>query len=419
MKNSQNKKESIWILNHYAITPNMPGGIRHFDFGKELAKRGYRVTIFASSFHHGQRKELQLTGKEKYKIENVDGINFVWIKTFPYQKNDWQRVLNMISYMWRSYLLGRKIVKINQNIQKPDVIIGSSVHLLAVLSAYWLSKKYKAKFIMEVRDLWPQTLIDIGKFKENNPIVKFLRFLEKFLYKKAEKIITLLPYADKYITKLGISKDKIIWIPNGVDISRYKDFGKYNRGISNNFTLMYFGHHGEANALEVILKVAKILQKSKENLEFVFIGDGPEKLKLIQLAKDLKLQNVEFRDAVSKDKIAEITSEADAFIFNLKKAEVFEYGISPNKLFDYMTAGKPIIFSVNTTNSPVDETGCGISISPENPKEMAEAVIKLYQMSSEERKKMGQKGREYVKKYHNIPILVDKLEKVIQEVVNE
>ena len=172
---------NIWIFNHYAITPDMAGGTRHYDFGKELVKRGHEVTIFASSFHYSQHRELKLTWGEKYKVERVEGVNFVWIKTFPYQKNDWRRVLNMVSYAWKVYWIGRGIKKLDQDINKPDIIIGSSVHLLAVLSAYWLSKHYRAKFIMEVRDLWPQTLVDIGKFKENNPIIKILRIIEKFL----------------------------------------------------------------------------------------------------------------------------------------------------------------------------------------------------------------------------------------------
>ena len=185
----------IWIFNHYVVTPDMPGGTRHYDFGKELIKRGYKVTIFASSFNYSQHKELKLATHEKWKIENVDGINFVWIKTFPYQKNDWRRVINMISYMYRVYPLGKKITKIDKNIKKQDIIIGSSVHLLAVLAAYLLSKYYKVKFVMEIRDLWPQTLIDMGKFRKTNILIKTLNILEKFLYKRAERIITLFPLA--------------------------------------------------------------------------------------------------------------------------------------------------------------------------------------------------------------------------------
>jgi glycosyltransferase involved in cell wall biosynthesis len=408
--------KNIWILNHYAITPDMPGGTRHYDFGKELVKRGYNVTIFASSFHYTQHKELKLKKKEKYKIENFDGINFIWIKTFSYQKNNWRRVINMISYMWRVYWLGKKITKIDKNIKKPDVIIGSSVHLLAVLSAYYLSKCYKAKFIMEVRDLWPQTLIDFKKFKKNHPIVKILKSLEKFLYKKAQKIVVLLPLASKYITNLGINKNKVIWIPNGVNLNKFKELKK-TKNKNEHFKIIYLGAHGQANALETILNAAKIIQEKNKykKIKFTFIGDGAEKKNLEKYSKKLLLKNVKFCPPIEKQKIPEALTEADILIFNLKKSDVFKYGISSNKLFDYMAATKPIIFSANTANNPIREARCGLPVPPENPKKMAEAIIKLYKMSPEERNKMGQRGREYVEKYHSIPVLVDKLEKVFLE----
>lgn len=140
---------NIWIFNHYAITPNLPGGIRHFDFEKKLVKRGYKVTIFASSFHHNLFKETKEYKKDKFIIEEYEGVRFVWLETFPYSGNDWRRVINMLSYSIRAYKVGRKL-----NIEKPDIIIGSSVLLFAVFIAYFLSKKYKTHFIMEVRDLW-------------------------------------------------------------------------------------------------------------------------------------------------------------------------------------------------------------------------------------------------------------------------
>ena len=408
----------IWIFNHYAVTPDMPGGTRHYDFAKELTKKGHQVTIFASSFHYSLHRELKLTKNEKWKAEKVDGVNFVWIKTFPYQRNDWRRVLDMISYMYRAYLVGRAIVKRIKDIEKPDIIIGSSVHLLAVLTAYWLSKYYKAKFIIEVRDLWPQTLVDMGRFNKNNLIIKTLSTLEKFLYQKARKIITLLPLAKNYIISRGINENKIVWIPNGVNLINFRSIKKIRQ--NEQFKVVYLGAHGLANALNVVLEAAKIIQsKNYKDIKFIFIGDGAEKKNLIKYSEELNLHNTEFRPPVDKERIFTVLNEADVLIFNIKKSDVFKYGVSSNKLFDYLAAARPVIFSVNAVNNPVEEAGCGTSIPPENPEMMAQAIIKLYQMSSEKREKMGQRGREYVEKYHNISVLAEKLEKVIQEVSNE
>lgn len=412
--------QNLWILNHYAVTPDMSGSTRHYDFAKELVKRGYEVTIFTSSFHYSQHKELKLTKNERCRVENIEGVNFVWIKTFPYQKNDWRRIVNIVSFTSQVYWLCRKITKITKSIKKPDIIIGSSPHPLAALSAYWLSKYYKAKFLVEIRDLWPQTLIDMKKFKEGNPMIIILRLLEKFLYQKAEKIITLLPLVENYIVSFGVNKKKIAYIPNGVNILNFRIVNQEKiEKYDNNFKVMYLGAHGIANVLEVILDAACIIQeKGYKNIKFIFIGDGTEKKNLISYANKLRLKNVEFRDFIKKQKIYYVLNEADLLLFNLRKLEVFKYGISSNKLFDYMMAGKPIIFSVNSGNNPVKEAGCGIFIPPENPEMMSEAIIKLYKISPEEREKMGKRGRAYVERYHSISVLTDKLEKVIKEVIH-
>ncbi len=406
---------NVWILNHYAITPDMPGGTRHYDFGRELVKRGYKVTIFASSFHYLRLKESKLKPDEEYRIENYEGINFVWVKTFPYKKNDWRRVLNMLTYSIKAYKVGRRLVKLSK-LEKPNVIIGSSVHLFAVLSAYFLSKCFKAKFIMEVRDLWPQTLIEVGEISKYHPIVLLFKALEIFLYKRAEKIITLLPFAHEYITSLGIKKEKIVWIPNGVDLSRFN----YTQRVSKNkhpnkFVVMYLGAHGKANALDVVVKAAKIVQnKGLNDVQFVFVGDGPEKPYLIKLAKNLNLTNIEFHAPIPKFQIPQKLLEASALLISTKNVSLYKYGISLNKLFDFLAASKPIIFATNARNNPVYEAKCGITVLPNSPEDLAEAVIKLHQLPREERIKMGKRGRKYVEKHFDIKKLVDKLEKVLR-----
>lgn len=406
---------NIWIFNHYAVTPDMPGGTRHYDFSTDLIKRGYEVTIFASSFHHAQHKETKLMPKENWKIEEVDKVNFLWIRTFPYQKNDWRRVISMFSYMIRSYNLGHKVCKLNLKIQKPDVIIGSSVHLLAPLAAYYLSKYYNAHFIMEARDLWPQTLIDIGQMSKYNPFIIILRNLEKFLYKRAERIITLLPYAYEYITSLGIEEKKITWIPNGVDLERYLDISKQKKDDSQ-FKVMYMGAHGLTDALDILLDTAKIIQDNKYNkIQFILIGDGAQKQNLIGYSNKLKLSNIEFRVPVKKTCVPNILEKADVFVSLMKDSKLYKYGVSANKEFDYAASGKPIILSGNPINNIVTEARCGLTVEPENPNALAAAIIELYGMEKEKREAMGKRGREYVEINYSIPVLVDRLEKIIDE----
>lgn len=403
-------RRTIWIFNHYAITPDLPGGTRHFDFGKELVKRGYKVTIFASSFHHNLHKETREYTKSNYVVEDYNGVRFIWIKTFPYSSNDWRRVINMLSYSVGAYEVAGKL-----DLEKPDIIIGSSVHLFAVFTAYLLSKKYKAPFVMEVRDLWPQTLIDMGMSKVH-PFVVLLGILERFLYKRANRIITLLPKAHEYIEKLNIPKDKIVWIPNGVDLERFNfsDDSISAKHDKSSFLITYAGSIGKANNLDILVEVADILKKNYPEIKFRLVGDGPEKERLIRLVKERSLNNVEFKGTVSKDEVAKILYESDALILFLRNYSIYKYGISLNKLFDYLSTGKPTIFSSNAVNNPVEEAKAGITVPPDCPKKLAEAVIMLYEMPEEKRAEMGKNGRNYVEKYYSIPVLVDMLESFIK-----
>lgn len=407
---------NLWILNHYAITPDLPGGTRHFDLGRELVKRGYQVAIFASSFHHYQHQDMKLRPDENWKVEHVEGVQFIWLRTFPYRRNDWRRVLNMISYMLRAWWLGYRVLKPVPEIGKPDVVIGSSVHLLAVLAAYWVAQHHQAKFIMEVRDLWPQTFIDMGVLNNSHPLARILRTLERFLYKRSERIITLMPLGGSYISAQGTDGKKIVWIPNGVDLARFSDV-KTKEKENGQFQVMYLGAHGQANALDVLLNAAKIVQdRGYQAIRFILVGDGPEKPRLVELAKELALENVEFCAPVPKSDVPEVLKEAEAAVFVLQDLPVYRYGVSLNKSFDYLGAAKPLILAGNPVNNPVEKAHCGLQVPPRNPAALAEAVIQLYEMAPEERRAMGERGREYVRKYHDWAILANKIEECIEEV---
>jgi glycosyltransferase involved in cell wall biosynthesis len=398
---------NIWILNHYAGTPETTQATRPFDISKELVKRGHNVTIFASSFSEYKFIEMRLKQGEKCKTESYDGIHFTWIRTFPYRRNDWRRVLNMLSYACRAFWIGKSLE------EKPDLIIGTSVHPLAALSAYLLSRLKKSRFFFEITDLWPQTIVDMGALSERNPIVWGLRILEKFLYRKAERIIVSLPYADRYITSFGIPGDKIVCIPQCIDFSRYEGLAEYDGGNARMFTIMYLGGHTMANALDVVLKAARITQdEGMSNIRFVFVGDGSEKRNLIELSEVWQLQNVEFRAAVPKNEIAKVMGEADAFVLCLRDIPLYKYGISMNKLCDYLVSGRPILFAANSRNNPVEEAEAGVTVPPENPEALAQAIKILLAMKPEERIQMGRNGQEHVKKHHDIRVLTDRLERL-------
>ncbi len=406
---------NIWLLNHYAHPPDLPGGTRHYDLGRELVKRGHRVIIFASSFHHYLHRETRLQLEERWKIEDVNGVKFVWVRTPPYQHNDRRRVQNMIAFALRVWRLGQSLPKLAPEIKNPDVVIGSSPHLLTPLAAYGVARRYRVPFVMEVRDLWPQTIIDMGELRARHPIIKALQMLERFLYYRAERIITLLPLAHEYITSCGIPREKIVWIPNGVDLSKFA-LVTNTYDSDEAFTVMYLGAHGQANALDVLIHAAKVVQdQSYQEIKFVLIGDGPEKPRLKELAEKLELKNLEFRDPVQKNEVSHALQQADATVFVLNDLQLYKYGISLNKLFDYLAARKPLILAGTPINNPLEEVQCGLTVPPQDPQALADVIIKLYQMPQEEREAIGRRGREYVEQYHAIPLLAEKLIQCLED----
>jgi len=245
---------NIWIFNQYAIPPDLPGGTRHYDLGRELVQRGHQVTIIATSFHHYMHKETRLKSGERWKVEDIGGVKFVWLRTPPYYRNDWRRVWNMMAFALRAWWIGRKLPEIVPDINKPEVVIGSSPHLLTPLVAYWTARHYRVAFVMEVRDLWPQAPIEMGIVKPTNPFAQALKVLERFLYCHANKIIILGPQMrDHIISSIGNDRN-IVYIPNGVDISRFKLEGLCKTDYE--FSVLYLGAHSPSNALEVLIFAA-------------------------------------------------------------------------------------------------------------------------------------------------------------------
>lgn len=336
---------NIWIFNHYAITPNFSGGTRHFDLAKQLVNKGHKVTIVASSFNHFARIETKsYNGKLKYQIEKIEGVNFLWIKTPPY-KNSLQRILNILFYSNRAYKVGKKLLASD----KPDLIIGSTVHPLAALVATKLAKINNILFYFEERDLWPQTFVDFSILSPKNPIVKLLYRLEEKLYKDSSKIIVLFDKAVNYVQSRSIDFKKVLYIPNGINEESIKNLKRAEKvdsllkGLENKFKIIYAGSHGEANYLNPIIDLASHLQEQNDNIHIIMIGDGVKKQELIEKAKSNNLVNVSFFNPISKGEMPYLLSRMDLSFISLKKSPLYKWGFSMNKIYDYMLSGLPLI----------------------------------------------------------------------------
>ena len=400
----------IWILNHYAAPPDQPAGTRHYDFGRVLTAQGHDVTIFASSFSHLSRQEEHLRPGERLRVDVIDGVRFVWIRTTSYTGNDHRRARNMMSYV-----LG--VLRAQSRFQRPDVIVGSSVHLAAAAAAFLIGRIRRVPFVFEVRDLWPRTLIDMGALQEGGAIARVLTTLESFLYRRARVVITLLPNAAQYIEGYGIPGEKIVYVPNGI-----ADYDASSSPASSDWPELmawiqqrhdagclvagYVGSHGRANGIDLLVEAARELRgRGEEKVALIFVGDGPEKERCERLAHDYHLTNTLFWHPVPKHAVPVILEALDVTLFCLRDIPVFKYGLSSNKLFDYLACGRPVISACAVEDMPVQESGGGICVPPEKPEAVADALIQLASMDEVERQAVGERGRRWVYQNHGATAL--------------
>jgi lipopolysaccharide/colanic/teichoic acid biosynthesis glycosyltransferase len=301
----------------------------------------------------------------------------------------------------------RNVCRSTDGLERPDVVLGSSVHLHAADAGRRLARRYRVPFVLEIRDVWPETLADVGGMSRLHPVYRYLRRMEKRLYRAADRVITLLPGMERYLDDHGVPPVFVRHIPNGVDPAMFPEPAP---AAGEPFTLTFFGAHGRANGLDTLVRAAELLKD--DGVRFLLVGDGPEKPALQETAGE----NVEFRDPVPKEDLRSVVAESHAFVFHLREMEVLRrYGVSANKLFEYLLSGRPTVFACVSLNNPVEEAGAGPCIPPRNPEALAEAARKLKGMPQEERDAMGRNGRAWVLEHRDIGKLAAKLETCLAE----
>jgi glycosyltransferase involved in cell wall biosynthesis len=298
-------------------------------------------------------------------------------------------------------------------LRDPDVIIGSSPHLFTGSAALKLARKYQVPFILEIRDPWPQILTEIGNISPIHPVIVVMKIIERKLYKHADAIVGVWPGMGEYIAERGGKKEKFVWIPNGINPDSVGTISKPE--TKDRLTLVYAGSHGVANDLDIILDTAKLIREGGlgDKVLFKLIGDGPEKPRLKRRVEDERLPNILLLDRMSWKEIREHFQKADGFIMHIKPLMCFKYGNSPNKLFDYMSAGRPVLFSINSHYNIVERARAGFTVDPVNPHSMLEGIRKLIGAGIDERWAMGLRGRKYIEKHHDIRNLASRYEEVL------
>ncbi|RAZ55866.1 glycosyltransferase family 4 protein [Campylobacter hyointestinalis] len=403
--------KNILIVNSYASAPSYGGGMyRHYYLAKEFNKMGYKTTIASASFSHLFTKFPVIDKSKTFTQEIVDGVDFIWLKSSKYKNSfDKKRVFTWFEFMFKLFFI-TKILK-----HKPDVIICSPTEVFSIIPCYFLAKKFKAKLVFEVRDIWPLSLIEIGKISKFHPFIMLMSLVEKFAIKKSDLLVSNLCCYDEHVKELNIFKP-FYWISNGISLEHIAQAKELPLNIKNlipkdKFIIGYTGKLGISNAMIYLIKAAKILKEHK-NLTFVIVGDGSEKNTLKDEAKDL--ENVIFIDPIKKEQISQMLALFDVCYIGLLDKELFKFGVSPNKLYDYMYVAKPVLESINTKNSIVKISQCGKCVKAQDENEIAKAILQLSNTPKQELQNMGKNGKEYILKHFTYDKLAQKYIEILQ-----
>lgn len=393
---------NILILSQSAGAPKYGMVLRNYYWAKALTDLGHEVDVVASSFSHSRNKQPK--SKLFVNTENIDGINYHWLWGAKHSgDNNLIRVLSMFLYGLYLYLPFSFLKK------KYDIVVFSSPPPFSAYPAVRIAKKNKAKFIYDIRDLWPLTPMLLGGYTSKNPLIRLMAHAEKYATNEADIVTAVPKSADKYLNNKEYDIGYYMHVPNALtsdllsvtehppelpdEIVNQIDLLKQ----SCDFLVVHPGAMGRANALDVLIKA---VNQTNENIGLVLIGDGPHKAKLKQLTEQLKISSrVLFLDPIPKNYMQKFLSYMDAGYCGLLDSPLYEYGASPTKLNDYMVAELPIIYATKEDNNVVETSDCGVVCKPEDISDVANSITQLHQMTKEDRDIMGAKGKSWLAEY--------------------
>ncbi len=398
---------NVLYIHQYFVTPSEPGGTRSYWISRELIRRGHQVTMITSTNkNHPEACET-----------DIDGIHVIYVK------NDYSNYMSAPRKIMSFLNFVRKAIQTGKKQKGIDMVFATSTPLTIGYVALRLKATKKWPYVFEVRDLWPEFPIQIGAIK-NPLLIKLLRAFEKRIYKKSEHVVALSPGMKDGVVKAGTSEEKVSMIPN---MSKPDKFYPHEKKLEvakqfgidqDKFNVIHFGSMGRANGLKYIIEAAKCLKdKGDESVNFIFMGEGATEPEITTLAEQYGLSNIKFLGNHKMDVVSEVVNICDASITSFLNLPILQTN-SPNKLFDSLSAGKPIIVnSAGWTKDMVEKDDCGFFCDPEKPEELAEKLL-LYKDDKETLERWGKNARKLSIEVYDKDILSSRVADVIEKAYN-
>lgn len=399
----------MWV-NQYAVPPSEPGGTRHFDFASALSEHGWTVELVAGDLSLVSRTySRRRSARDVRTIRTQEGgVEFRYLWASPYQKNDWRRLISMVTFG------ASAAVDLSTRRSVSDtVFVGSSPHLFAALGTWVAAVVRRRPFVFEVRDLWPETYVAVSGGSSTSPQVRLLQWVADLLYRRSTAIVVLAEASAQVIAGRGADVHKIVHVPNGVDLASFASLPRTRRSESAPIRFVYAGAHGPANGLDVVVDACGHLAAAGvHDIEVVLVGDGPAKAGLVAQSASRGLNNLSFRDPVAKSTIPSLFATMDAGLMVLAKTDLFTFAVSPNKLFDYLAADLPVVTNVpGVVADVVLDAGAGLACPAGDAEALAQSMRELAD-GIRRGAISGDAGRAYVAAHYDRAALAERMDRL-------
>lgn len=410
--------KKIWFVSHYSMPPKYEMRVKTQMYAHFLNQKGYETTIFSASTIHNTDINL-IEDSARYIKRKYDDLDFVHIKCDNYSGNGLSRILNMQQFAYR-------FKKVATNFEKPDVIV-ADVNCTNYKPIYQYCKKNKIAFYIDMRDLWPESIVEYYNFKKSNPLIKYLYHREKNMYKQATGVIFSMEGGIDYIKEKGWSKkqggpideNKIFNINNGINLEEYienkTEFTLNDPDLdeSDIFKVIYTGTIRKVNDLGMLIETARLLSEEPK-IKLIIYGDGEERFELENRCKAEGLKNIVFKGFVEKKYIPYILSKGNLNLIHVKATPLMRFGCSLNKLFDYFASGKPIVSDLPVNYDLIKRHNAGVTLEKQDSKMLAKSIIDFYKMPKNEYEAICENCLQVAEKY-DYKVLTKSLFDIIKE----